>query len=73
MFLEWNQCSPLSLVEGQRCFALIGWILLLVLLHQHPYVIKNQLKTSKAAWLLLVLYGIRVASMHRNNLSYIIP
>ena len=43
MFLEWNQCSPLSLVEVLQCFALIGWILTTVLLCQHSYAIKNQL------------------------------
>ena len=43
-----HQCSPLSLVEEHRWFALIGWILIIVLLRQTSYAIKNQLKASKA-------------------------
>ena len=40
------QCYPLSLVK--QCFALIGWILIIVLLRQHSYAIKNQLKAPEA-------------------------
>ena len=44
---NWRQCSPLSLVLGQWCFALIGWILITVFLCQHSYAIKTQLKAPK--------------------------
>ena len=38
------QCSPLSLVEDQRCFTLIGREDQEVLLCQHSYTIKNHQK-----------------------------
>ena len=51
------QSSPLSLVQVQRGFALIGWILITVMLHQLSYAIKAQLKGISC--ISLCHYGIR--------------
>ena len=42
------QSSPLSLVQVWRGFALIGWILIMVMLRQLSYAIKTQFKAPKA-------------------------
>ena len=67
-----NQCSPLSLVEKCRGFALIALVeRIIVLLHQLSYAIKNQLghrtpptrgfgtQRTNRSCSSLVLYGIR--------------
>ena len=46
-----TQSSPLSLVQECRDFALIGWILIIVMLCQLSYAIKTrQLKAPKALY-----------------------